>query len=87
MQYMPVTKLVELDLHWVRGKDVRFTTLLKSLRKGDGIREAILLINCACGKTYILQDGGHRISAAYQLYLESGKDSLLPVSIFHSPIP
>ncbi|KXF80465.1 hypothetical protein [Enterovibrio coralii] len=87
MDYMPVTKLIELDLHWIRGKDARFNAILKSLRKGDGIQEAILLINCACGKTYILQDGGHRISAAYQLFLESGKDSMLPVSIFQSNIP
>ncbi|PKF49911.1 hypothetical protein AT251_15320 [Enterovibrio nigricans] len=78
---------VELNVNWVRGKDARFTSLLKSLRKGDGIREPILLINCACGKTYILQDGGHRISAAYQRYLETGKDALLPVSVFYSDVP
>ncbi|WP_407333490.1 hypothetical protein [Enterovibrio sp. 27052020O] len=87
MELIPVSELVKMDLHWLRGEDNRFQSVLKSLKQGEGIKEAVQLIRCACGKTYILQDGGHRISAAFRLFQETGKDLCIPVSIFQSHIP
>ncbi|MGF1707404.1 hypothetical protein [Enterovibrio baiacu] len=87
MQMMPISDIVKLDLHWVRGEDARFAAIMKSLKRGEAINEAIKLIQCACGKTYILQDGGHRITAAHKLFQQTGKDTLIPVDIFQSDIP
>ncbi|WP_028023971.1 hypothetical protein [Enterovibrio calviensis] len=87
MEFIPVSEIIKMDLHWLRGEDSRFKSVLKSLKQGEGINEAIQLIRCACGKTYILQDGGHRISAAFKLFEQTGKDLRIPVSIFQSDIP
>ncbi|MEZ8142990.1 hypothetical protein A1OO_12495 [Enterovibrio norvegicus FF-33] len=87
MELIPVSELVKMDLQWLRGDDARFKSVLKSLKSGDSIKEAIQLIRCACGKTYILQDGGHRISAAFKLFQDTGQDLPIPVSIFQSNIP
>ena len=76
---MPVSRLIKLPINWVRGDDDRLRTIFNSLEAGSEIHTPIRLINCGCGKTYILEDGGHRISAAYQHYKRTGTDVLLPV--------
>ena len=87
MEYMKVSELVSLDLNWIQGEDARFKSILRELRKGADINDAIQLIRCACGKTYVLQDGGHRISAAFKIYQDTGKDLNIPVNLFQSSIP
>lgn len=87
MEWMKVSKLVAMNLNWVRGEDARFKSILKELKQGADINEAIQLIRCACGKTYVLQDGGHRISAAFKIYQDTGKDIDIPVNLFQSSIP
>ncbi|WP_281543616.1 hypothetical protein [Grimontia sp. SpTr1] len=87
MELMKVSKLVAMNLNWVRGEDARFKSILKELKQGADINEAIQLIRCTCGKTYVLQDGGHRISAAFKIYQDTGKDIDIPVNLFQSSIP
>ncbi len=81
---VPVSELVELPITWVRGDDERLKDVFKSLKKGDPVSQPIRLLNCGCGKTYMLEDGGHRITAAYKMYKKTGKDILIPVHKFVS---
>lgn len=81
---VPVSDLIKLPIQWVRGNDARLSTVFKSLRAGNSINEPIRLLNCGCGKTYMLEDGGHRITAAYELFKKTGKDIMIPVHKFVS---
>ncbi|WP_251880404.1 hypothetical protein [Grimontia kaedaensis] len=45
------------------------------------------MVRCTCEKTYVLQDGGHRIIAAFKIYQDTGKDLDIPVNLFKSSIP
>ncbi len=74
-----VSELVQLPIYWVKGDDERLKTVLKSLKEGNGINEPIRLLNCGCGKKYMLVDGGHRITAAYKLFKKTGRDVMIPV--------
>lgn len=76
---LPVSELVQLPISWVRGDDERLKTIFKSLKAGIGINDPIRLLNCGCGKTYMLEDGGHRITAAHKLFRKTGKDVMIPV--------
>lgn len=76
---VPVSELIELPITWVRGNDERLKTVFKSLKSGHAIQEPIRLLNCGCGKSYMLEDGGHRITAAYKMYKKTGRDILIPV--------
>jgi hypothetical protein len=78
-QTIPVSELVKLPINWVRGDDERLNTIFKSLKHSQSINEPIQLLNCGCGKTYMLQDGGHRITAAYKLFQKTGKDIMIRV--------
>lgn len=80
----PVSELVQLPINWVRGDDARLDSVFRSLKSGDNVDEPIQLINCGCGKTYILEDGGHRITAAYKIFQKTGRDTLIPVHTFVS---
>ena len=73
-EYMRVSEVVKLPINWVRGDDERLKTVFKSLKNGDGLKEPIKILNCGCGKTYMLEDGVHRITAAHKLYKKTGKD-------------
>lgn len=77
--YMPVSEVVKLPINWVRGDDERLKTVFKSLEKGDGFKKPIKLLNCGCGKTYMLEDGGHRITAAHNIYKKTGKDIMVRI--------
>ena len=77
--YMPVSEVVKLPITWVRGDDERLKNVFKSLENGDGLKKPIKLLSCGCGKTYMLEDGGHRISAAYKLYEKTGKDVMVRI--------
>ena len=77
--YMPVSEVVKLPINWIRGDDERLNTVFKSLKKGDGFRKPIELLSCGCGKSYMLADGGHRITAAHKLYKKTGKDILVRI--------
>ncbi len=81
---VPVSDIVKLPINWVRGDDKRLETVFRSLKAGNCINDAIRLLNCGCGKTYMLEDGGHRISAAYKLYVETGQDVTIPVHTYVS---
>jgi len=81
---VPVSELIQLPITWVRGDDERLKTVFKSLKAGDSIKESIRLLNCGCGKTYMLEDGGHRITAAYKIFKSTGRDVLVPVHKFVS---
>ena len=85
--YMPVSELVELPINWVRGDDERLKTIFKSLKAGNGIKEPMRLINCGYGKTYMPEDGGHRITAAYKLFKKAGKDVMARVQKYVSGFP
>ncbi|GEM_PF-1285249 len=76
---IPVSELIKLPIHWVRGDDERLATVFKSLQAGQDINAPISLLNCGCGKTYILEDGGHRITAAYKHFKQTGRDIMIPV--------
>ena len=76
---MAVSELVNLSINWVRSDDKRLDTIFSSLKSGNEINEPINLLNCGCGKTYMLNDGGHRITAAYKHYQKTGIDVLIPV--------
>ncbi len=76
---VPISELVELPINWIRGNDERLNTVFKSLKAGQDINEPVRLLNCGCGNTYILEDGGHRITAAYKLFQETGKDVMIRV--------
>jgi hypothetical protein len=76
---VPVSELIELPITWVRGNDDRLKTVFKSLKAGHSIQQPIRLLNCGCGKSYMLEDGGHRITAAYKVYKKTGEDILIPV--------
>ncbi len=84
---MPVSALVQLPINWVRGDDERLNTIFKSLKEGADIHLPIRLLNCGCGKTYVLEDGGHRISAAHKLYKKTGEDLLIPVEMLVADFP
>lgn len=77
--YMPVSEVVKLPINWVRGDDDRLKTVFRSLKNGDGVREPIKLLNCGCGKTYMLEDGGHRITAAHKIYKKTGRDVMVRI--------
>ena len=81
---VPVSELVQLPITWVRGDDERLKTVFKSLKSGNGIKQPIRLLNCGCGKTYVLEDGGHRITAAYKMFKRTGRDVMVPVHKFVS---
>jgi len=83
-ELIPVSALIKLPITWIRADDERINTVFKSLQSGSSINEPIRLLNCGCEKTYILEDGGHRISAAYKLFQKTGKDTLIPVRRFIS---
>jgi len=74
-----VSELIKLPITWVRGNDERLNTVLKSLKAGHNINQPIRLLICGCGKTYMLEDGGHRITAAYQLFKKTCEDVMIPV--------
>ncbi|MEH6814719.1 MAG: hypothetical protein V7677_19465 [Motiliproteus sp.] len=74
-----VSELIQLPISWVRGDDKRLKTVFRSLMAGQSINEPIRLLNCGCGKTYMLEDGGHRITAAYKLFKKTGHDVMIPV--------
>ncbi|MEH6627779.1 MAG: hypothetical protein V7739_15140 [Motiliproteus sp.] len=74
-----VSELIQLPISWVRGDDERLKTVFRSLKAGHSINEPIRLLNCGCGKTYMLEDGGHRITAAYKLFKKTGHDVMIPV--------
>ncbi len=76
---VPVSELVELPITWIRGDDDRLSTVFNSLKMGNPVSQPIRLLNCGCGKTYMLEDGGHRITAAYRLYQKTGRDVMIPV--------
>ncbi len=76
---IPVSQLVELPVNWIRSNDARLAPILESLSNGDGIDKPIDLIRCGCGKTYMLKDGGHRITAANTIWKTTGKDLVLRV--------
>lgn len=80
----PVSELVKLPINWVRGDDERLRTVFKSLKAGNSINEPIKLLNCGCGKTYMLDDGGHRVTAAYKYFKKTGRDIKIPVHTFVS---
>lgn len=44
-----------------------------SAHRDKEINEPIRLLNCGCGKTYMLEDGGHRITAAYKIFKKQGR--------------
>ena len=73
-EYLPVSEVVKLPINWVRGNDDRLKTIFRSLTDGDGFKEPIKITNCGCGKSYMLEDGGHRITAAYELFRKTGQD-------------
>ncbi|MEH6579234.1 MAG: hypothetical protein V7731_19400 [Amphritea sp.] len=81
---VPVSELIQLPITWIRGDDERLKTVFKSLKDGDSIKEPIRLLNCGCGKTYMLEDGGHRITAAYKIFKKTGRDVMVPVHKFVS---
>jgi hypothetical protein len=81
---VPVSELVKLPISWVRGNDERLKSVFSTLKAGQGINEPIKLLNCGCGKTYMLEDGGHRITAAHKIFKKTGKDILIPVHKFVS---
>jgi len=83
-ELIPVSQLIKLPITWIRADDDRINTVFKSLQAGSNINEPIHLLNCGCEKTYILEDGGHRISAAYKLFQITGNDTLIPVRRFIS---
>ncbi|MBV7336080.1 hypothetical protein KFU94_49165 [Chloroflexi bacterium TSY] len=87
MQQIPVSELVQLPINWVRADDERLKTVFKSLRAGNTIHDPIRLLNCGCGKTYVLEDGGHRITAAYKYYKKTGSDLLIPVEKYVADFP
>lgn len=76
---IPVSELVKLPINWVRSDDKRLNTIFSSLKTGDRVDKPIKLLNCGCGKTYMLEDGGHRITAAYRFFKETGRDVIIPV--------
>lgn len=76
---VPVSELVKMDITWIRGDDKRLETVFSSLKGGGCITSPIQLLNCGCGKTYMLADGGHRITAAYKILKKTGRDVLIPV--------
>ena len=76
---LPVSEVVKLPITWIRGDDERLKNVFKSLKSGDELKEPIKLINCGCGKTYMLEDGGHRITAAYKLFEKTGKDVMVRI--------
>ncbi len=75
--YQPVSEVVKLTIMWIRGDDNRLKDVFKSLKEDDGIRHPINLISF--GKTYMLEDGGHRITAAYKLFEETGEDVMIRI--------
>lgn len=77
--YQPVSEIVKLPITWIRGNDDRLKGVFKSLKEGDGIKQPIKLISCGCGKTYMLEDGGHRITAAHKLFKETGEDVMIRI--------
>ena len=76
---MPVSELVALPIDWSRGKDARLARIAESLARGGAIEQPIRVLVCGCGKSYLLEDGGHRISAAFEHYRRTGEDLQLPV--------
>ncbi|MCB1957001.1 MAG: hypothetical protein KDG55_15065 [Rhodocyclaceae bacterium] len=84
---MPVSELVQLPIDWMRGKDARFIALVASLAGGSDIREPVRVLVCGCGQTYLLDDGGHRISAAFDHFKRTGEDLRLPVERLVADFP
>lgn len=80
----PVSELVELPITWLRGDEARIAPLYQALKRQQAISSAITILNCGCGKSYMLQDGGHRITAAYRRFEETGEDVELPVHVLVS---
>ena len=83
-EMVPVSELVKLPINWVRGNDARLDTIFKDLRGGNCLKQPIRILNCGCKKTYILEDGGHRITAAHKVLKETGRDILIPVHKFEA---
>ena len=83
---VPVSELIKLPINWIRGDDERLATVFKSLNNGQKINEPIRLLICGCGNTYMLEDGGHRITAAYKLFQKTGKDVILRVHEYISDL-
>ena len=86
IKFVSIAELTRLPINWVRGDDDRLKTVLKSLNKNMKINDPIQLMNCGCGKTYILEDGGHRLTAAYKVYKKTGREIMIPVEIHVSKI-
>lgn len=84
---MPVSELVALPIDWRRGRDARFARIADSLARGNAIEQPIRVLVCGCGKSYLLEDGGHRISAAFEHYQRTGEDLRLPVERLTANFP
>lgn len=84
---IPVSEWVKLPINWVRSDDKSLDTILSSLKSGNRIDEPIKLLNCGCRKTYMLEDGGHRITAAYKIFQATGDDVIIPVHKYVSKFP
>lgn len=41
--------------------------------------QPLSLLRCGCGKSSMLEDGGHRITAAYKVYQVTGEDILVGI--------
>ena len=78
-EMLPVSELVRMPINWVRGDDARLGAVFESLRGGGCVKAPIRILRCGCGKSYMLEDGGHRIAAAHRILKKTGRDILIPV--------
>jgi len=81
---IPVSELIKLPISWVRGNDDRLDTVFKSLKEGNSINKPIKILNCGCGKAYMLEVGGHRITATEKIIIKTGDDVMIPVHKYTS---
>lgn len=73
---IPVSEFVKYDIkNWSRNDDPRLRSVQKTIR--SGIREPIRIGQDRSGQV-IVSDGGHRVSAAVDLWLRTGKDISVP---------
>ena len=81
---IPVSELVQYPINWVRGDDARLKSVFKSLLGEQQIDSPIKILVCGCGKTYMLEDGGHRITACHKLFKKTGRDIKIRVHFYQS---
>jgi len=79
--FIPVSELVNMPMNWVRHDDARLKGALRYLVSANSSANPIKIVKCGCGKSYMLVDGGHRITVAYQELKRTGKDRKLRVQI------